>query len=263
MRITPALVGVAFIVLVTHGCNSGAAEYRLGPAARVTTEETPAGSGNLPDAEVPPPEADTTGAMAAETTAQEAVGSEVPSAESRAGSAYLGRPVSSWVEQLESSWDAGQRLAAVSILREIGPGAEGVTSALIDALGDRNPTVREAAASALRWFGPQIVSELSQTLYGHPTHSVRASAAQAMAPLAASDPEVMGLLITATSDRSSLVRRVSVEAIGQAGQAASGAVPALTEALLDEDPNVRASAATALGSIGPAADAAIPRSYGS
>jgi len=258
MRKTPVLVGVALVVLGASACNSGAAEYQLGPASRVTTAETHAGSGNLPEAEVPLPDVEAPGAMAAEATAQEAVGDETPSTESPSDRSYLGRPVSSWVEQLESSWDVGQRLAAVSILKEIGPGAEGVTPALIDALGDRNPTVREAASSTLRWFGPQIVIDLRQALYGHRIHSVRAGAAQAMAPLAASAPGVMDSLIRATSDRSGLVRRVSVEVIGQAGQAASGAVPALTKALLDEDPNVRASAATALGRIGPAAEAAIP-----
>ena len=258
MRETPVLVGAALVVLGASGCNSGAAEYQLGPAARVTTAETHASNGNLLETEVPPPEVEATGAMAAEAAAQEVVGGETSPAESRPDRSYLGRPASSWIEQLEDSWDVGQRLAAVSILKEIGPDAERVTLALIEALGDRNPTVREAAASTLQSFGPQIVSDLSRVLFGHSTHSVRAGAARALAPLAASDPEVMDSLIRATSDRSSLVRRVSVEVIGQAGEAASDAVPALIEALLDEDPNVRASAAIALGWIGPAADAAIP-----
>ncbi len=248
MRETPALVGVALVVLGVSGCNSGAAEYKLGPAARAATAETRAGSGNLLEVEV----------TAAEATAPEALAGEAPSTEPSSNRSYLGRPASSWVEQLESSWDASQRMAAVSILMEIGPGAEGVTSALIDALGDPNPTVCEAAASTLRRFGSQISSDLRQALHGHRAHSVRARAAQALAPLAASDPEVMNALIRATSDRSSIVRRVSTEVIGEAGSAAGGVVPALTEALLDEDPDVRASAATALGRIGPAADAAIP-----
>jgi len=258
MRETPALVGVALVVLGVSGCNSGAAEYQLGPAARATAAETGAGSGNLLEAEVPPPEVEATEVGTAEATAQEITAGEVASPEPPSNGSYLGRPVISWVEQLESSWDDSQRMAAVSVLMEIGPGAEGVTPALINALGDRNPTVRQAAANTLQWFGSQVSSDLRQALYGHRTHSVRAGAAQALAPLAASDPEVMSALIRATSERSSLVRRVSAEALGEAGPAASGAVPALTEALLDEDPDVRASAATALGRIGPAADAAIP-----
>jgi len=249
MRETPALIGVALVVLWVSGCNSGAAEYQLGPAARTTTAEAGAGSGELPAAEVTAPEVAAT---------EQAMAGEAPAAGAPSNASYLGRPVSSWVEQLEDSWDVSQRMAAVSILMEIGPGAEGVTSALIDALGDRNPTVREAATNALQRFGSQASGDLRQALYGHPTHSVRAGTARALAPLAASDPEVMDSLIRATRDRSSLVRRVSAEVIGEAGPAASGAVAALTAALLDEDPDVRASAATALGRIGPAADDAIP-----
>jgi HEAT repeat protein len=241
MRKTPALVGVALVVLGVCGCNSGAAEYQLGPAARTATAKTGAGRDNLLEAE------------AREEIAGEPTSTAPPSTDS-----FLGRPVSSWVDQLESPWDASQRMAAVSILMEIGPGAEGVTSALIDALGDRHPAVREASANTLRRFGPQISGDLSQALYGHGTHSVRAGTAQIMAPLAASDPEVLNALIRATNDRSSLVRRVSAEAIGQAGATAGSAVTALTEALLDDDPDVRASAATALGRIGPAAKAAVP-----
>ena len=258
MRETPAIVGIALVVLGVSGCSSGAAEYQLGPAARATTAETRAGSDDLLDAEVPPAEVEATEVAAAEVTTQEDIAGENSSAELPPIRSYLGRPVSSWVEQLESSWDASQRMAAVSILLEIGPGAEGVTSALIDALGDRNPAVREAAANTLRQFGPQTSNELRQALYGHRTHSVRAGAAQALAPLATSDPEVMNALIRATRDRSILVRRVSAEVIGNAGPTAVGAVPALTEALLDADPDMRASAATALGRIGPAANAAIP-----
>ena len=249
MRKTPALVGVFLVVLGMSGCNSGAAEYQLGPATRATTADAGAGSGELPAAEMPAP-----GVAAAE----QAIAGEAPAAGAPSNASYLDRPVSSWVEQLEDSWDASQRLAAVSVLMEIGPGAEGVTSALIGALGDRNPTVREAATNTLQRFGSQASGDLRQALYGHPTHSVRAGTARALAPLAASDPEVMDSLIRATRDRSSLVRRVSAEVIGEAGPAASDAVPALTAALLDEDPDVRASAATALGRIGPAANDAIP-----
>jgi HEAT repeat protein len=149
-------------------------------------------------------------------------------------------------------------MAAVWALTEIGPGVDGVTSALIATLGDRNPAVREAATNALRQFGPLVSSDLCTALSDHPTHTVRAGAARALSPLAASDAGVMSSLIEATSDRSSLVRRVSVEVIGRAGPSADRAVPALIDALLDEEPDVRRSAAEAIGLIGPAADDAIP-----
>jgi len=254
MRETSAFVVVALVVLGVFGCNSGAAEYQLGPAARATTAETPAGGEGLSEAEVP----QSTEMALPEETPREAIAGEAPAAEPPTVSTFLGRPASSWIEQLADSWDASQRMAAVSVLMEMGPGVEGVTPALISALGDRDPSVREAATLSLQRFGPQAGDDLRQALYGHPVHSVRAGAARSLAPLAASDAMVLSSLIKATKDRSSLVRRVSVEVIGEAGAEVSAAVPALAEALLDEDPNVRASAAAALGRIGPMAEGAIP-----
>jgi HEAT repeat protein len=187
----------------------------------------------------------------------EAAGNAATSAASLAGG-FLGRPASSWIQQLEQSWDASQRMAAVTVLTDIGPEANGVTAALIEALGDRNPTVRAAAVSGLQQFAPLVGPDLGLALYGHKNHSVRAGCALALSPIAASDPAAMESLVRALSDRSGLVRRVSAGVIGGTGDAARIAVPALIEALRDEEILVRLAAAESLGLIGPGARAAIP-----
>jgi len=55
------------------------------------------------------------------------------------------------------------------------------------------------------------------------------------------------------------MRARAADALGQRGEPAAAAVPALTAALGDPDGRVRASAALALGNIGPAARGAVPK----
>jgi HEAT repeat protein len=105
----------------------------------------------------------------------------------------------------------GLRAAAVEALGRIGsPG----TDALLEALRDRHPKLRETAIAALGAVGGErAVSALSETL---------------------------------RDDRSS-VRQAGAAALARAG--GSAAVPALTGALAHKDPTTRRCAASALGTI--------------
>jgi HEAT repeat protein len=95
---------------------------------------------------------------------------------------------------------------------------------LIDALRNKDPGVRRAAADSLRAHGRAGVVALARALKD-------------------SDVEV---------------RRTAADSLVWIGNQAGRAVPALTAALADEDPEVRRAATVALGSIGTTARAAVP-----
>ena len=106
--------------------------------------------------------------------------------------------------------------------------AEEAVPALIKALSDADPAVREQAATALGSYGP------------------------------AAAPAVPDL-IEKLNDPNEWVRRKAAGALGRIGPAAAPAAPALVEALLnDPERTIRQAAAEALGEIGPAASQAVP-----
>jgi HEAT repeat protein len=130
--------------------------------------------------------------------------------------------------------------------------------ALIKALRDNDPAVREQAAEAFEAFGPHAraaVSALAAALQEGNTGTAwkSATALGNVGPDAAS--AVPDLVTALKSDfpndgtASSMLRKYAAEALGNIGPKASAAIPDLRKALKDPDPEVRRNAESALKKI--------------
>lgn len=136
------------------------------------------------------------------------------------------------------------RVSAIQALGGFGAAAAPAVPILIETLRDDDLLTRWFAAAVLGKVGPQArtaVDELVKLLH------------------AGKEPPRVPTRIgfggmPAPPDRLAVV---AARALGEIGAEASGAVPALMEALADPDPTLRAEAARALGAIGPAAHEAV------
>jgi outer membrane protein assembly factor BamB/HEAT repeat protein len=193
------------------------------------------------------------------------------------------------VESRSSDWGTiPVRVTAIDLLGDLGPAAAGSISALIDALADRDRTVRTHAAEALGSVGPEspqaVAALLTQlnTPDALPATKSLAKCGSAALPatralvalLKNADPELrwnaintlgrihaidaLDPLIAALQDPADLVREHAAEALGDFGPAAATAVEPLIATLKDPYFKARRDAARSLGQIGPAAKSAIP-----
>jgi HEAT repeat protein len=121
---------------------------------------------------------------------------------------------------LLSATDPEVRMAACRSLGAIRPPV--AVDPLIQALYDREASVRIAAADALSLFGPAIVTRLTG-LFGAASAEQKVSIAPILAK--SKDPSYADLLTSALQDPDDLVRRACADAIGQIG--ITSAVPAL------------------------------------
>jgi HEAT repeat protein len=131
--------------------------------------------------------------------------------------------------------------------------------ALLEALGDPDHRLREAAATALRSFEPlppEVAAELLAAL-DDADPRVRAEAARS---LGACSPEAAGAvdgLVRALADSHPGVRERAARALGELGPDAPAAVASLVALVGDPSLLVRRRAVEALGLIGPAAHTAV------
>jgi CubicO group peptidase (beta-lactamase class C family) len=139
--------------------------------------------------------------------------------------------------------------AAIALGR-LGSAARQAVDPLVKALGDEDLYVRGTAAVALGRIGAAAVPALVRALADE-NGEVRRSAAIALGRLGASARGAIPALIAGLADRDENVRYAASVALGGLGAAAQDAVPALTEALHDRDPDVRGGAALALQQIAP------------
>jgi HEAT repeat protein len=146
--------------------------------------------------------------------------------------------------------DEALRTASVEALGKIG--ARGAYDAMLPALDDISPAVRQAAAQALEKLGPPTIAEvgaLGEALQKHGPAS-RAYAVTALEHIGAMT-DTSNLLIVALKDKDAAVRKPAAEALGKFGRGAgSAAVPALREALRDSDGGVRQAALDAIQAMG-------------
>jgi HEAT repeat protein/beta-lactamase regulating signal transducer with metallopeptidase domain len=126
------------------------------------------------------------------------------------------------------------------------PVRQDVVEALVGALKDESPEVRQQAMHALTQVrSPAIVEPMIAAL-SDSNAEVRQSAAAALGQVG--DPRAAPALSRLLSDADADVRQQAVFALGQLGAKESG--PALIKALGDSDAEVRQRAAFALGQLG-------------
>jgi HEAT repeat protein len=166
--------------------------------------------------------------------------------------------------------ESGVRASAIKALEQIGPEAKAAVPDLIKALGDKEDVLRtQSVPLALRQIGPGAVSALIKALADHDP-KVRQAAGLALEQIdkgwARSDAARQAVpdLIKTRVDQDPDVRHAAWQALWQIDKewarsdAARQAVPVLIEALADQDPDVRRATADVLREIGPEAKAAAP-----
>lgn len=161
------------------------------------------------------------------------------------------------------SKDAQARARAALALGELGPDAQRAIPALFKALKDSDENLARDAAQALRAIGAPSRDDLPLLIAGLRDNSarVRGYAVEAlgkMGPEARSAvPNLVQILKAKETDPE--LRQQAARCLGQIGAAAAtGGVPALSEALKDSEAVVREAAAEALGKFGGQARTAAP-----
>lgn len=170
--------------------------------------------------------------------------------------------------------DERLRLSATEALAGIGPKARAAVTPLVSELKDRQAhwTLRRSAANALGTVASdgaeddsdikRVQGELIGSLETDPSPEVRYAAALALARIKSSvknDAVISALINTleaALNDKSFMVSRGCIRALGRMGPNAGGSAQLLTKAL--DTGEMTTEAAKSLGEIGPAAKLAIP-----
>ena len=144
----------------------------------------------------------------------------------------------------DSSWWFEREQAAADLLTAIEKMGPAVVEPLIEALGDKEGTVRKYAASVLGRLGdPRAIEELGMTLYDlH--NEVGKAAAEALAKFGA---PTVNIFIEALSHPEAAIRENSVVALSKIHEARI--VPVLIEMLRDPERTVKMQAMQALGEL--------------
>ncbi|MEK6408415.1 MAG: HEAT repeat domain-containing protein [Acidobacteriota bacterium] len=184
---------------------------------------------------------------------------EVRNAASRALEA-IGHNAGQALVKASKAKDADIRNRAAIILKKLDPRA--ALAAHIEALKDRNASVRSSAALSLGSFAynATVVPALIEALKD-PDNRVRYMAAQSVIRVHAEPKQVIPILIAALKDQDPQVRSEAVSALGAVGPDAKAAVPALIDSLGDRNADVLRHTIDALGKISTEATAnvIIPR----
>ncbi len=144
--------------------------------------------------------------------------------------------------------DYGARNNVAKALGTCGPAAKGAVDALKKTLTDKKKEIRYSAAKALGGIGKDAVPALAEVLGGPGDAWLRSKCAQALG-FAGAGPgaaQAVPALQKALTDKSKLVRREAVWALGRIGPAAKLAAPGLEKLAKDEDFIVRVAAGKVL-----------------
>ncbi len=159
-----------------------------------------------------------------------------------------------YIKQLEST-NQQQRVSAMESLVNLGKPA---VPALIQALKDKNPSVRSSAAIALGKMGvlaTPAVPSLSNALQDE-NLEVRRNAAIAMGKLGRK--ALVPYLIARLQSQDASVRYSATHALSRFGADAEPAIPQLIKAIGDSNKSVRFGAVNAVGNLGTIAKPTIP-----
>jgi HEAT repeat protein len=151
------------------------------------------------------------------------------------------------------------RVAAAGVLGMMGPAAKNAVPALSLALKDDDLSVRSEAATALGEIGPtakDAVPALLATATQKDFDFIEPIIAITLGKIG---PAAVPALTTALEGKGVGLRRTAATALGLIGPKAAAAAPALAAALADSEASVRQYAAQALGQIGPAAKGELPK----
>jgi HEAT repeat protein len=151
---------------------------------------------------------------------------------------------------LAADGDARVRQTAAAALVQAGASARPAEPAILQALGDDDPTVRVFAAGVVGQLGqpraalPVLIDGLSDA-----DPAVRAEAAGLLGAVDAAPEAVIDPLISALRDDDIEVRLAAADALGQVGPAAQPALEPLWRLIRDPDEDVRDSALRAIKKI--------------
>ncbi len=134
----------------------------------------------------------------------------------------------------------------------LGRGGPAGVEALVGVLADADPFVAGAAAGSLARIGKESVPALVRALEAGPV-AVRWGAAIALGKLGSAAAPAVPALVHALSDPDANVRWCGVNALAAAGVKSEAVVAGLREALHDRDEEVRQGAALALERLDPSA----------
>jgi HEAT repeat protein len=148
------------------------------------------------------------------------------------------------------------RLEAAKDLGRLGWLAREAMPALVSALDDRDPKVREAAAHAIGQMGPESLPVLAKML-NHQDKYVRRNAAWAMGKLGPLARPALSSLCEALKDTDPRTASGTAQALGNMGADGADAIPSLAEAMRGTNIVLCRLAAKALSQIGPPAVATL------
>lgn len=161
------------------------------------------------------------------------------------------------LQRMDPQTDAelGLRMQAVKAFQLLGPVAQPAIPSLARLLNNKKSA--SDAARALAAIGPAAVETLAGGL-GHADAQVRASAARALGEIGEGARPAVPALIKCLKDEDLNVRSGAIASLERIKHDPETVVPALIDVLKEGDLSVRIAAAAALGAFGVQAKAAVP-----
>ena len=172
----------------------------------------------------------------------------------------LGKPLSHWTAELKSESPEARRRGAQAI-GLLGKQAVPAIPALLEALDDKTPDVRNVVIDTLVAIGPKgrTAAPKIAELLKDPDPTVRGKAAESLGRMRIDDPAIVTALTERLNDDTLSVRVFSAESLRQIDPKSLDGVPVLLAILDSEDQAVCAQAAHALFAFGVDAKPALPR----